>query len=712
MSDKANQYMEWPEIEGIQYSDQNHPKRILAPRLVKEGVLIQGYFPDSEKAVLVNEESGTSVPMKMEDDSGWFAVILPLRKIPRHHFLVDGEETGNPYAFPNLITAEEEGEFCAGIRYEIYKKLGAHRMQCEGTEGVFFAVWAPNAIRVSVAGPFCRWDGRIFPMEFHEDSGIFELFIPGIPAGSLYKFELKLADGLTYMRPDPFAGEFERMPANASVVTESAYRWHDREYLHDRKLAHEKNVSAPMAIYELNLADWNKEEDGSVSICRKTAPLLASYVKKLGYTHVELMPVMEYPDDFTSGYQTTGYFAPSSRFGTPDDFRFLIDTLHKAGIGVILDWTPSQFSANAEGLASFDGTCLFEHLDPRQGTHPVWGTKIWNYGRPQVKNFLISSAVCWLKEFHADGLRMDGVSTILRLDYGRADGQWIPNMYGTNENLEGIEFLKHLNSIIKKNYPDVLLIAEEDVDWPDVTGPVDECHLGFDYKWNLHFTEDILSYFRRDPKERPEAHSDLTESMLYNYIDRFIISLSRDISLFDPEKLFREMSGTEEEKKANLRAAYAFLMAHPGRKLFTEKEEFNPDYFRDLLKLYREQPALYEEDYLGSGFEWVNTLDSEKCVLSFLRKTDRPEDTLLVVCNFSDREVMRYRIGVPYAGQYRELFSTDAKIYGGSGRVNPRSKEAKEIVCDERKNSIVIRLAPLTVCIFQKRTALTKKDSK
>jgi 1,4-alpha-glucan branching enzyme len=574
-------------------------------------------------------------------------------------------------------------------------------MEFDGTEGVLFAVWAPNAIRVSVVGTFNKWDGRVYPMECREDSGIYELFIPGLEDGTLYKYEIKLADGLTYMRPDPYGNEFELRPANASVVSVSDYRWHDREYLKARK---EQTFSEtrPVAIYELSFQAF-MDAEGNFRTLREITPEVVSHAKEFGYSHIELMPVMEYPDDSTSGYQTTGYFAPTSRFGRPDDYRFFIDSLHREGIGVILDWTPSQFSAAEEGLASFDGTCLYEHLDPRQGTHPIWGTKIWNYGRPQVRNLLISNALFWTKEFHADGLRMDGVSTILRLDYGRADGQWVANMYGTNENLDGIEFLKHLNSIMKKNHPDILLIAEEDVDWPDVTGEVDESHLGFDYKWNLHFTQDVLGYFAAAPEERKNRHNDLTESMLYNYIDRFIISLSRDIELFDPERLMASMPGEEEVKKANLRAAYAFMTAHPGKKLLTKGEEFDPVFFKALLKLYRENPALYEEDYLGSGFEWVNTLDSEHGVLSFLRKTDRPEETILVLCNFSAEEYAGYRTGVPYAGDYREIFNTDAKAYGGNGKVNARTRTAREKVCDERKNSITVRLAPFSVSFIKPR---------
>ncbi|HUM83138.1 MAG TPA: 1,4-alpha-glucan branching enzyme [Lachnospiraceae bacterium] len=700
MKDKAYDYMDWPGIEGILYSDEKNPKKVLSPRQVKEGVIYQCFVPGAKKAVLKLKETNREYPMQAEDAAGYFACLVPGKKVLPHTFIVDEAETGDPYAFANQITQEEESRFDAGICYDIYKKLGAHPEEIDGEKGIFFALWAPNAIRASVVGDFNSWDGRRYPMEYHEDSGIYELFIPELTAGIKYKFEMKLATGLTYTRPDPYGNQFLPEENCASCAADLSYHWHDRPYLTERR----KNTDfsdKPMSIFECSLSAFGTFSEGEVRDYRTLADKITAYASEMGYTHIELMPVMEYPDEKSNGYQTAGYFAPTSRFGKPADFKYFIDHAHMAGLGVLLDWTPAQFSSDPDWLAFFDGTCLYEHLDPRQGIHPMWGSRLYNYGRPQVRNFLISNAIFWMKEYHADGLRMDGCSSMLRLDYGRANGEWIPNIYGSYENLDGIEFLKHLNSVFKKNFPEGILIMEEDVDWPDTTGALDDGHLGFDFKWNLHFTQDMLHYLSMTPEERVKSHEILMLGMLHHYLEHYIISLSRGIGMFDGEKLRADVYGSKPEKDASLRCAYAYLFAHPGKKLLTDRETFSDGFFSVLLGLYKNEKAFYELDYDESGFEWINMTDDVNCVLTFMRKAGDPKDIIIAACNFSEKKFDRYCIGVPFEGKYKEIFNTDGAGYGGSGFVNPRARISAKQECDERENSIAIRLAPLSVSFFK-----------
>ena len=542
-------------------------------------MLVQCFFPGADKVTVKTTKDGREYPMSKEDDAGYFAVLLSGRKIPEYTYLVEQEgeqiECYDAYAFPCQITLEEEQKFINGICYDIYEKLGAHPMTVNGVDGVYFAVWAPNAARVSVVGDFNHWDGRVYQMQRLSVSGIYELFIPQIPVGSLYKYELKLKDGLTYLKADPYANQAELRPATASVVADlTQYVWKDQTWMKERKKI--QTEDAPMFVYEMHLASWKKPEDGREFYnYRELAPMIVAYVKEMGYTHVELMPVMEHPFDASWGYQVTGYYAPTSRYGSPEDFMYFVDTLHQAGIGVILDWVPAHFPRDTFGLANFDGTCLYEHLDPRQGYHPHWGTLIYNYGRPQVKNFLIANALFWTEKFHADGIRFDAVASMLYLDYGKNDGEWVANIYGGNENLDAVELLKHLNSIFKKKHPDALLIAEESTAWPRVTGSVDtEEGLGFDYKWNMGWMNDFIGYMSNDPYFRGAHHNELTFSMVYAYSERFMLSLSHDEVVHQKGSLLEKMPGTEDKKFANLRAAYAFMLFHPGKKLLFMGQEY------------------------------------------------------------------------------------------------------------------------------------------
>ena len=730
MSDKLYELMDWPEIEAVVYSEESEPRRILGPRVTEDGILIQCFVPGAVQARILLTKEKETYDMVMEDEAGFFAVLIPGNKIPKYKVEIqDGEgnkkQFYDPYAFTSKISLDEEQQFCAGICYDIYEKLGAHTMTINGVSGVYFAVWAPNAIRVSVVGDFNHWDGRAHQMNRLAVSGIFEIFIPGIKPGALYKYEIKAKGSLVYLKADPYGNQAELRPKTASIVADlNHYRWQDDQWLKDRKRVNDEKK--PMLVYEMHLGSWIKPEEEGKLFCnyRDIAPKLAEYLKDMGYTHVELMPVMEHPFDASWGYQVTGYYAPTSRYGTCEDFMYFMDYLHQQGIGVILDWVPAHFPKDTPGLPNFDGTCLYEHLDPRQGMHPHWGTLIYNYGRPQVRNFLISNALFWVEKFHADGIRMDAVASMLYLDYGKNDGEWVPNIYGGNENLEAIEFLKHLNSIFKKRHPDALLIAEESTAWPKITGSIEDDGLGFDMKWNMGWMNDFIDYMKKDPLFRGGAHDELTFSMVYAYSEKFLLSLSHDEVVHLKGSLLMKMPGDKEQKFANLRAAYGFMAVHPGKKLlfmgqeFAQEREWSEErsldwelleqpehqqfknYVKALWNFYKEQPALYEMDYDTEGFEWINHMESEKNMLTFIRKTKKKEELLVIVCNFSPLSYEKYQMGVPYPGKYKEIFNSDAAEFGGTGVRNARAKSSKRAEHDERKNSIVIDVAPLSVQIF------------
>ena len=742
MSEKLYDMMDWPEIEAVVYSEESEPKNILGPRKTEEGILIQCFLPGAKQVKVLLGRGKPEYEMELQDEAGFFSVLIPGSKIPKYKYEAvygDGKRKKfyDPYAFEKQISVEQEQQFAAGICYDSYEKLGAHPMTLHGVEGVYFAVWAPNAMRVSVVGDFNKWDGRVHQMNRLNVSGIFELFIPGLKPGALYKYEIKAKGSLVYLKADPYGNQAELRPKTASVVADlSQYTWQDSQWLKERKQINRQD--RPLAVYEMHLGSWRKpEEEGRLFYSyRELAPMVAEYVKEMGYTHVELMPVMEHPLDESWGYQVTGYYAPTSRYGSCEDFMYFVDYLHQQGIGVILDWVPAHFPKDTFGMSNFDGTCLYEHLDPRQGMHPHWGTLIYNYGRPQVKNFLIANALFWAEKYHADGIRMDAVASMLYLDYGKNDGEWIANIYGGNENLEAVEFLKHLNSIFKKKHPDVLLIAEESTAWPQITGKVEADGLGFDYKWNMGWMNDFIDYMQKDPIFRAGVHDELTFSMVYAYSEKFLLSLSHDEVVHGKGSLLNKMPGDKEKKLANLRAAYGFMLVHPGKKLlfmgqeFAQEREWSEqreldwslleekehkqmqDYVKALWKLYKEQPALYEEDYEPEGFSWINHMDSERNMLTLIRKGKKKEDTLVVVCNFSALDYDKYQMGVPYPGKYKEIFNSDAEAYGGSDVRNSRVKTAKKAECDEREHSIVIHVAPLAVQIFSYTKPEPKKAGK
>lgn len=737
MSGNVQKHIDWTRVESIVYSEEHNPKEILGPMITEDGILVQCFFPDKKEVTLKTLQDGKCFTMEMVDEHGYFAVLLPGQEIGDYVYVEGTNEYYDPYIFPSMISVEDEQKFINGIWYDSYEKLGAHPMKINGVDGVYFAVWAPNAQRVSVVGEFNNWDGRVYQMNYLPKSGIFELFVPHVPINSLYKYELKLKDGLTYLKADPYANAAELRPATASVVTElNKFRWKDKAWLRKRKTLQDEK--SPIFIYEMHLGSWKRPDDGREFYnYREIAPLLIDYVKEMGYTHVQLMPVMEHPYDGSWGYQITGYYAPTSRYGTPEDFMYFVDALHREGIGVLLDWVPGHFPRDTFGLSSFDGTCLYEHLDPRQGTNPKWGTLIYNYGRPQVRNFLISNAIFWADKFHIDGIRFDAVASMLYLDYGKNEGEWVPNIYGTNENLEAVAFIKQLNKAFKKNYADALLIAEGSAAWSKITDSIEDEGLGFDYKWNMGWLTDFMGYMKDDPYFRGSRHNDLMMSTVYAYSEKYMLSLSHDEVIHGKSTLIQKMPGETHKKFANLRAAFGYFITHPGKKLlfmgqdFAQYREWAEDraldwadltheenqklqeYLKNFIALYKEYPAFYKNDTQEEGFEWINSVDWEKCTISFMRKTNKPEETMVVVCNFSDVAYEAHQIGVLYPGKYKEIMNSDDEKWGGSGYINPRVKMARSTECDERPYSIKIKVAPLSVSVFSySKTERSIKDNR
>ena len=729
MDNKLYKLMNWPAIEEIVYSECDHPHDLLGPHKVGSHVLIQAFYPGAVEMTLQLVKSGREYPMDMADEEGFFAVLIPEREMGEYRYVVVNRDRNmvqvqDPYRHQPLITKKDTEKFDAGIHYTIYEKLGAHPCTIDGEEGTYFAVWAPNALRVSVVGDFNSWDGRAHQMRRLWDSGIFELFIPQVIEGSIYKYEIKARGGLTYLKSDPYGNAAQLRPDNASVVADiSQFKWEDEEFIQERKTFQGDN--APISVYEMYMGSFLEPKEGEpYANYRDIAPKVAAYVKEMGYTHVELMPIMEHPFDGSWGYQVIGYYAPTSRYGSPEDFMYFVNEMHKAGIGVIMDWVPAHFPRDTHGLSGFDGTCLYEHLDPRQGFHPHWGTLIYNYGRPQVSNYLIANALFWVEKFHADGIRMDAVASMLYLDYGKNDGEWVANIYGGKENLEAMEMIKHLNSVMKKRNPGVLSIAEESTAFPLITADLDKGGLGFDLKWNMGFMNDYLGYIRMDPYFRSHHHGELTFSMIYAYSEKFQLVFSHDEVVHGKATMVGKMPGSKEEKLANLRLTYAYMMTHPGKKLLfmgqelAEFDEWNenrrvqwnllqvPEHkgvaelYKDLNHLYRRETALYELDGEPEGFAWLNAISANDCYLSFLRKGSDTSDMLLVVANFAG-VAQEIRTGVPFDGKYKEILNTDEKIYGGTGVVNKRALAAEDIEWDEQAVSISVKLAPLSLSILR-----------
>ena len=617
--------------------------------------------------------------------------------------------------------------FGQGNHYEIYEKMGAHKVTVDGVSGVYFAVWAPHARRVAVVGDFNGWDFEANYMERQEPMGIYTCFVPGVDVGDLYKFCIETQQGKRIFKADPYANYAELRPGTASRVADISHlKWTDDAWMENRKTW--DNRTNPMSIYEVHMGSWMRHpgtEDEGFYTYRKFAEAITKYVKDMGYTHVELMGIAEHPFDGSWGYQVTGYYAPTSRYGTPEDFAYMINYLHRNKIGVILDWVPAHFPRDAHGLADFDGTPTYEYADPRKGEHPDWGTKIFDYGKPEVKNFLIANALFWIEHYHVDGLRVDAVASMLYLDYGKQDGQWVANKYGGNENLEAIEFFKHLNSVVLGRNHGAVMIAEESTAWPKVTGAPEDGGLGFSLKWNMGWMHDFTEYMKLDPYFRKNAHNMMTFASTYAYSENYILVLSHDEVVHLKCSMINKMPGLGFDKYANLKAGYAFMMGHPGKKLLFMGQEFaqlrewseereldwyllaEPEHqaiqnwYRDLLHLYKKNKAMYELDNDPAGFEWVNADDCFRSIYSFIRHSKDNKKNLLFVLNFTPMERRDYRVGVPRRKQCRLILNSDDVQYGGKGEPRPLLYKPVKQECDGKKYSFAYPLAPYGVAVFE-----------
>ena len=628
-----------------------------------------------------------------------------------------------------FITEFDQYLFGQGTHYDLYNKLGAHPMTVDEEEGVYFAVWAPNAAAVSIVGDFNEWDENATPMERLEPLGIYQIFLTGIKVGDIYKYCVTAQDGKKTLKADPYGFQAELRPNNASVVADiSDFKWHDSRWMKKREKFDDKKN--PMFVYEVHPGSWKKheqteeDEDGFYNY-REIAHELAAYVKDMGYTHVELMGIAEHPFDGSWGYQVTNYFAPTSRHGSPEDFQYFMDYMHEHNIGVILDWVPAHFPRDAFGLAEFDGTCLYEYADPRKGEHPDWGTKVFDYGKTEVQNFLICNALFWLEHYHVDGLRVDAVASMLYLDYGREDGQWVPNIYGGNENLEAIEFFKHLNTIVKKRNPGIVMIAEESTAWPKVTDKAEYGGLDFSLKWNLGWMHDFLEYMKLDPYFRKYNHTKMNFAMVYAYSENYMLVLSHDEVVHLKCSMIEKMPGSYEDKFKNLMAGYAFMTGHPGKKLlfmgqdfgqhreWSEKRELDwflldkepnrhlQTFVKELLHLYKNNKCLYEYDCYPEGFEWINADDGDRSIFSFVRHSESGKSNMLFIINFTPVERPDYRVGTTCRRKHTLVLSSDDKKFGGTGKRRPKEYKPAKKECDGRKYSFRYKLPAYGVAVFK-----------
>ncbi|WP_405222637.1 1,4-alpha-glucan branching protein GlgB [Lentisalinibacter sediminis] len=679
--------------------------------------------PQAREVELIDAEGGHLATMERVHPSGLFTAPLPARKrryrlrITTHES--ESYEIEDPYRFPTTLGEMDLYLLGEGSDRKIYEKLGAQLREIDGAAGTRFAVWAPNASRVSVVGDFNGWDGRRHMMRLHPANGIWEVFVPGVGQGTRYKYELLDRDGrLLPLKTDPFARYHEPPPGNAGIVYRSGYDWQDDAWMGTRSMT--PDLAAPLAIYEVHLGSWRRRADGSYLGYRELADELIRYVTDMGFTHIEFLPVTEHPFDGSWGYQPIGLFAPTQRFGEPDDFRYLVDRCHAAGIGVIVDWVPAHFPKDEHGLRRFDGTALYEHEDPRKGEHADWGTLIFNFGRREVVNYLIGSALYWVDEFHIDGIRVDAVASMLYLDYSREDGEWVPNELGGNENLEAVDFLRRFNTEIHAH--GAVSFAEESTAWPGVSRPVEAGGLGFTYKWNMGWMNDTLAYMSEDPVHRRHHHDKMTFGLVYAFNENFVLPLSHDEVVHGKRSILGRMPGDEWQRFANLRAYYATLYAHPGKKLLfmgneiAQYAEWNHDrsldwhlleypvhqgvqrLLRDLNVLYGRTPALHEIDFEPAGFEWIAWDDRDNSIFSWIRR-DRSDGFVICVANMTPVVRQDYRIGVPEPGRYEELLNTDATGYGGSGLHNP-PRDAEAVVSHGRDQSLCLTLPALATLIL------------
>ncbi|HET6648379.1 MAG TPA: 1,4-alpha-glucan branching protein GlgB [Pyrinomonadaceae bacterium] len=705
------------------------PHRVLGPHLSDAGLIIRVFRPDAE---LVEVAIGKKLaqPMSKTHPAGLFEVLLPgLTTVPSYRLVVHysddrQEKIRDPYSFLPTLGELDLHLFAEGRHEAIYKKLGSHVKKIGNVRGVSFAVWAPQAEAVSVVGNFNNWDGRQHQMRSLGGSGVWELFIPDLEPGTLYKFEIRTRGWSPFLKADPYAVLMEVPPNTSSIVYDSTYKFRDQKWLKSR--AEREHYRQPLSIYEVHLGSWRRvlEEQNRPLQYREVAPVLADYVRDLGFTHVEFLPLKEHPYGPSWGYQVGSYYAASARYGTPDDLRYMIDYLHQRDIGVIMDWVPAHFPKDAFALGRFDGSALYEHLDPRKGEHPDWGTYIFNYGRNEVRNFLIANALYWLREFHIDGLRVDAVASMLYLDYSRKEGQWVPNQFGGRENLEALSLLKELNEVTHRECPGVMMIAEESTAWPQVSHPVYAGGLGFDFKWNMGWMHDTLKYFQTDPLFRGGNHNALTFGLIYAWSENFILPFSHDEVVHMKGALLNKMPGDQTQKFATLRALYGYMWAHPGKKLlfmggeFGQWREWNETesldwhlvedglhhgvqtLVRDLNRVYGGENSLWEADTAPAGFQWIDADNASENIVSFIRRSPATGKELVCVCNFSPIPRDTHRLGLPKAGQYRVLINTDLAVYGGGGS-EVETLNAEEIHVHGQNYSATVALPPLATLWFE-----------
>lgn len=748
MNKRLEDWVNWILYDELKNGVINAPKHLLGNHVYGDGQVITVYRPYAEKVCVVSPTGKNREEMECLAE-GFYGFYSAKKKYKGTKYRIettyqDGTTvvTADAYAFDSQITEFDTYLFAEGKHYDVYEKFGAHPMTIDGVKGTYFAVWAPHARRVSVVGDFNMWDGALNPMQMMQTSGIYELFIPDVAPGAVYKYQILTRDGEILYKADPYGNQCQVRPDNANVVADlTGYKWKDTDWIENRKQqTRETELKKPMAIYECHLGSWKKkieDSDFGFYTYRELAKMLCDYVKKMGYTHVELMGIAEYPFDGSWGYQVTNYYAPTSRYGSPEDFMYFVDHMHENGIGVILDWVPAHFPRDAHGLGRFDGMPLYEHPDPRRGEHPDWGTYIFDFGRNEVSNFLTANALFWVEKFHVDALRVDAVASMLYLDYGKQDGQWLPNKDGGNENYDAIDLLRKINTVMEERNPGAFLIAEESTAWAGVTAPASMKGLGFLYKWNMGWMNDFLEYMKMDPYFRSFNHNRLTFSLSYTYAENYVLVISHDEVVHLKCSMLNKMPGTEMDKFANLRTAYGFMYGHPGKKLLFMGQEFGQlrewsearslDWFlldqplhkkmqkwvADLNHMYTTYDACYYNDNNQMGFEWTKVDDANTSIIAFVRRGKTVKDQLLFVCNFVPVERKDYWIGVPCLTEYEEIINSDAKIYGGSGTKNGKVKAFEE-KCDRMPYAISIDIAPLSMMVFRydyvdKKPAIAKK---
>ena len=735
MNKRLEDWVNWILYDELKNGVINAPKHLLGNHVYGDGQVITVYRPYAEKVCVVSPTGKNREEMECLAE-GFYGFYSAKKKYKGTKYRIettyqDGTTvvTADAYAFDSQITEFDTYLFAEGKHYDVYEKFGAHPMTIDGVKGTYFAVWAPHARRVSVVGDFNMWDGALNPMQMMQTSGIYELFIPDVAPGAVYKYQILTRDGEILYKADPYGNQCQVRPDNANVVADlTGYKWKDTDWIENRKQqTRETELKKPMAIYECHLGSWKKkieDSDFGFYTYRELAKMLCDYVKKMGYTHVELMGIAEYPFDGSWGYQVTNYYAPTSRYGSPEDFMYFVDHMHANGIGVILDWVPAHFPRDAHGLGRFDGMPLYEHPDSRRGEHPDWGTYIFDFGRNEVSNFLTANALFWVEKFHVDALRVDAVASMLYLDYGKQDGQWLPNKDGGNENYDAIELLRKINTVMEERNPGAFLIAEESTAWAGVTAPASMKGLGFLYKWNMGWMNDFLEYMKMDPYFRSFNHNRLTFSLSYTYAENYVLVISHDEVVHLKCSMLNKMPGVEKDKFANLRTAYGFMYGHPGKKLLFMGQEFGQlrewsearslDWFlldqplhkkmqkwvADLNHMYTTYDACYYNDNNQMGFEWTKVDDANTSIIAFVRRGKTVKDQLLFVCNFVPVERKDYWIGVPCLTEYEEIINSDAKIYGGSGTKNGKVKAFEE-KCDRMPYAISIDIAPLSMMVFR-----------